>query len=92
MTTETLSVSILDKEYQVACPAEEKKALLDAASELDKRMRDIRQSGGVIGIERIAIMAALNLANDLLSTSTSENQLDQNLLNRLYIRLDSALK
>ena len=59
------SVNILDKDYQVACPPEEKQALLKAADELDNRMRAIRNSGSIIGLERIAVMAALNLCYEL---------------------------
>jgi cell division protein ZapA len=63
---ETLSVHILDKDYQVACPPEEREALLDSARHLDSQMRHIRQSGKVIGIERIAVMAALNITHEML--------------------------
>lgn len=60
-----VEVKILDKDYQVACPAEEKEALLLAAHELDKRMRTIRNSGAMLGVDRIAVMAALNLCHEL---------------------------
>ena len=56
----TVSVDILDKEYQVACPPDEEAALAGAARYLDQHMRDIRSTGKVIGLERVAIMAALN--------------------------------
>ena len=62
----TITVEILDKEYQVACPPEQEEELLDAARHLDVQMRDIRAAGKVIGLERVAIMAALNLSYDLL--------------------------
>jgi cell division protein ZapA len=58
-------VRILDKDYQVACPPEERKALLQAAEELDERMREIRSSGSIVGLDRIAVMAALNLCHEL---------------------------
>jgi len=61
------SVNILGKEYIVTCTDEERSALLDAASFLDKKMREIRDSGKVIGTDRIAVMAALNIAHDLLN-------------------------
>jgi cell division protein ZapA len=61
-----VSVRILDKEYFVACPHEERAALLDAAEFLSGRMREIRDTGKVVGLDRIAVMAALNLANELL--------------------------
>ncbi len=65
-----VSVRILEKEYVVACPHEERAALLDAAEFLTGRMREIRDSGKVVGLDRIAVMAALNLANELLRIRT----------------------
>ena len=61
-----VSVRILEKEYFVSCPYEERSALLDAAEFLNARMREIRDSGKVVGLDRIAVMVALNLANELL--------------------------
>jgi len=61
-----VSIRILEKEYQVACPPEERNALLDSAELLNAKMREIRDSGKVVGLERIAVMAALNIANDLI--------------------------
>ena len=60
MSQDTVNIRILDKEYQVSCPPDERNALLQAARSLDERVRTIRNSGGVIGLERIAIMAVLN--------------------------------
>ena len=91
MSTETVVVHILGKDYQVACPPEERDALLRAASELDRRMRDIRQSGNVLGVERIAVMAALNLANELLQTDGGNFSADQELLGDLHRRIDRVL-
>jgi cell division protein ZapA len=61
-----VSIKILEKDYQVACPPEERAALLDSAELLSAKMREIRDSGRVVGLERIAVMAALNMANELL--------------------------
>ncbi len=61
-----VNIRILEKEYQVACPPDERAALLDSAELLNARMREIRDSGRVVGLERIAVMAALNIANDLI--------------------------
>jgi cell division protein ZapA len=61
-----VSVTILGKEFAVACPENERAALLAAASHLDKKMREIQASGKVIGTERTAVMAALNIAHELL--------------------------
>ena len=63
-----VSVKILEKEYHVACPPEERPALLDSAEYLNRKMREIRDSGKVIGLDRIAVMAALNIVNELLQT------------------------
>lgn len=65
-----VAVRILDKEYQFACPPEERDALLESARLLHTTMKDIRDTGRIVGLERIAIMAALNLANELRSART----------------------
>ena len=57
-----VNVKILEKEYQISCPAEERKALVDSAELLNRKMREIRDSGKVVGLDRIAVMAALNMA------------------------------
>ena len=64
--TVRVSVRILEKEYQVACLPEERSELLDAAEYLNLKMREIRDGGNIIGLDRIAVVAALNLANELL--------------------------
>jgi cell division protein ZapA len=61
-----VSVNILGKEYQVACPPEEKAALIASAQLLHDNMEKIRSSGKIVGLDRIAVMAALNLAHDLI--------------------------
>ena len=61
-----VSVRILERDYQIGCPPEERAALLDSAAMLNARMREIRDGGKIVGLERIAIMAALNIANELL--------------------------
>jgi cell division protein ZapA len=63
-----VSVRILEKEYQFACAVEERAALLDSAEYLNAEMRKIRDSGKVVGLDRIAVMAALNMANELLKS------------------------
>jgi cell division protein ZapA len=68
--TVQLDVSILGRDYRIACEESEREALLRAVSHLDARMREIRDAGMVTGIDRIAVMAALNLANDLLRERT----------------------
>ncbi len=65
----SVTVRILDKEYQVACPEEQQAALVTSARYLDRQMRAIRDTGKVIGLERIAVMAALNISYELLQAS-----------------------
>ncbi len=66
-TTKTLDIKILDRELRVACPDEERGALLDSAAYLDRKMREIRDAGRIASTERIALMAALNITHELLS-------------------------
>jgi cell division protein ZapA len=66
--TKTLEIKILDRELRIACPEEERGELLDAVAYLDKRMRDIRDAGKIASVERIALMAALNITHELLTT------------------------
>lgn len=70
MSTEVkgLDVTIMGREFRVACPENEQQSLLVSVDYLDKKMREIRDTGKVIGIERIAIIAALNITHDLLSS------------------------
>ena len=62
----TLDVSLLGRDFKVACKEAERAELTDAVALLDRRMREIRETGKIVGAERIAVMAALNLAHDLL--------------------------
>jgi cell division protein ZapA len=64
----TLEIKLLDRELRVACPEDERGELLDAVAYLDKKMRDIRDGGKVASVERIALMAALNITHELLKT------------------------
>lgn len=63
---EGVKINILGKDYTVACPDEKREDLIAAASFLDKSMRDIQKGGAGLGSERVAVMAALNIAHDLL--------------------------
>lgn len=64
--TVTLDAMILGREFKIACSEDERQELTDAVAMLDRRMREIRDAGKVSGSERIAVMAALNIAHDLL--------------------------
>jgi cell division protein ZapA len=90
-----VSVRILEKEYFVACPHEERAALLDAAEFLNGRMREIRDSGKIVGLDRIAVMAALNLAHEVITLRARETGTEQELGHRLKTmreRLESSLQ
>jgi len=89
-----VTIRILEKEYNVACPVEEKASLLASAELLNGKMREIRDSGKVVGLDRVAVMAALNLANELIKVQGQDEEL-KNIVG-LRIRamrehLDSAL-
>jgi cell division protein ZapA len=89
-----VSVRIMEKEFVVACPYEERSALLDAAEFLNARMREIRDTGKVVGLDRIAVMAALNLAHEFLKGKDRESRLDNGVGQRvraLRERVESAL-
>jgi cell division protein ZapA len=90
-----VSVRIMEKEYVVGCPYEERSALLDAAEFLNARMRDIKDSGRVVGTDRIAVMAALNLAHEYLKGKDRESKLDTGVWQRvraLRERVEGALE
>lgn len=64
----SLQINVMGREFRVACPENEQKELLEAVDYLNRKMDEIRDNGKVIGVERIAIMAALNIAHELLTT------------------------
>ena len=65
---ESLSIKILEKEYRVVCPDEEKESLIASANMLNEKLNEIKQKGAVVGTERIAVMAALNMSHELISS------------------------
>jgi cell division protein ZapA len=90
-----LSVRILEKEYIVACGPDERTDLLDSAEILNKSMREIRDSGKIAGLDRIAVMAALNLAHEVLKLRARDVGADQNTGHRIKAlreRVESALE
>ena len=95
----TVTVNILGKDYQVACPEEQQSELVVSAKYLDKQMRSIRDTGKVIGLERIAVMAALNISYELLQASDHGGQVtldlpdnnDLSAYNGLNQKIDDAL-
>ena len=93
-TLKPLSVRILDKEYRVACGEGEEDALLASARFLDKRMRDVRTSGKVVGADKIAVIVALNLAHDLIEQQAQKQEASESAdkrLRQLRERIEVAL-
>jgi len=89
-----LNVHILDKEFLVACPEEEEISLRSSAQYLDKKMREIRDSGKVVGLDRIAVMAALNITHELLTNKDVKDDINQSVSSRvknIQEKIESAL-
>lgn len=87
-------IHILDKEYRIACPEQERDALLASAAYLNRKMRELRDSGKVVGAERIAVMAALNITHELLQREAHKDDRTQSVAARiraLQDKLDAAL-
>ena len=84
-----VTVTILDKEYQVSCNEEEKKGLLSSAAYVDGKMREIKSSGNTLGTDRIAILSALTIAHELLSLSKVEEEL--NMVNEQVADIEACL-
>jgi len=94
----TLDVSILGREYRVACKESERDELLQAVQYLDRRMREIRDAGKIAGTERIAVMAALNIAHELLrarsvapATSGFDSAAIQRRISAMQTAIDRAM-
>ena len=90
----TVTVRILDKDYQINCPPEEVDALKRSADHLDSRMREIKIASNVIGLDRIAVMAALNIANDYIQqgdASAQATQSDADRVDALDGKLEQAI-
>lgn len=100
MTTSTplpININILDKEYKIACPTGEQPALLASAEYLDSKMREVRDSGNIIGSERIAVITALNITHELLNSSQPDEDVKtalsprlKNLENKINLALQKA--
>lgn len=93
--TEEVCLTILDKEYRLSSPPEEKNNLELSARYLDEKMQEIRNSGKVIGMDRIAVLAAINITHELI-TSRNENvqgeQASQDDINRVLTKLNTVLE
>ena len=91
---EPLTIKIMDKEYRVACPAEERENLKASADLLNDKLKEIKKQGSVIGTERIAIMAALNMSHEILhsqSLTTEHSDLNQR-IDELSERITESMR
>jgi len=88
-----IDVMIMGREFTVSCTDEERQGLLDAVNYLDKKMREIRDSGKIVGLERIAIMAALNLSHEVLNTKTGNIDIGdyKRRINAMQNQIDEAI-
>jgi cell division protein ZapA len=86
----SLQVTIMGRDFRVACPEEEQAGLLEAVDYLNKKMLGIRDAGKVIGLERIAIMAALNITHELLTTKVGGG-FDMGEMKRRMNRIETLL-
>ncbi len=82
-TPQPMTIQILDKEYRVACSEDEQDALLASARYLNQKMKEVRDTGRVIGMDRIAIMAALNIAHELLECQRQVRHYEQRMTPQL---------
>jgi len=90
-----VSVRIMEKEYKIACPEGEHESLMASATLLNEKMQQIKNNGKIIGGEKIAVMAAINIANDLLRANQQSSQEDSDVSNRLVdlkTSIDATLK
>ena len=90
MSEHAVRVTILGRDYPISCPPEEQSSLLDAGRFLDDKMREIKAGGNVVGLEKIAVMAALNITHELLQGDT-KNHSDEAQLKRLADKISHAL-
>lgn len=86
----SLQIAIMGREFRVACPEEEQVGLLEAVDYLNRKMLEIRDGGKVIGLERIAIMAALNIAHEMLNTKAGDG-FDMGDLKRRMARMELVI-
>ncbi|MGK2926353.1 MAG: cell division protein ZapA [Lysobacterales bacterium] len=94
-SSEPVSVIILEKKYQFACSPEQRNDLVEAARHLDECMSEIKETGRLMSLERIALQAALNFSADLLRLQRNETQRQERIDQRIRLladQIDDALK
>ena len=79
-----VAVRILDREYLVSCTPDERAGLLQAAAHVDAKMREIRGQSKVLGLERVAVLAALNIAHESIGTRSQLDEVGHSLANELH--------
>jgi cell division protein ZapA len=92
---EPVSVIILDKKYQFACDPDQRNDLIEAARQLDERMTEIKDTGRLMSLERIALQAALNFSAELVKLRANEDFRQKNIDSRIRLladQIDDALK
>lgn len=90
-TARSVTVKLLDKEYTISCPDGAEAELLASADYLNDKMRDIRSTGKIVGLERIAVMAALNMSHELLKTKEQNRYHIETQLRRIAHKIDDSL-
>jgi cell division protein ZapA len=78
-----VAIHILDKEYLISCPPGEEDALRQSAKHVDERMREVKNTGKIVGTDRLAVMTALNIAHELINMQSKPANIDQESLNKL---------
>jgi cell division protein ZapA len=94
-TAEGITINILGKEYMIACGEDERHDLQRSADFLDTKMREIRDNGKIVGSDRIAIIAALNISHELLTQSEGSAKMDTDIDSRIRSiqdKIDNALE
>lgn len=92
-----LTISLMGREFRVACPEGEERALQASVELLNRRMKEVRDTGKVVGNERIAIMAALNIAHELVSNpggkgaNGAQGSLDAAAIKRRIVSMQETL-
>jgi len=87
----SLDISIMGRTYKVSCSEDEREALLSAVAYLDRKMTEIKSAGRVASTERIAVMAALNIAHELLSSRSNSGGFDMEGLRRRMAAMEATL-
>ena len=93
--TDTVTISILGRDYQISCPPAEEEALRKSAKYLDSQMAKVKNRGTTLGFEKVAVMAALNICHDLLQKSEKANESESTSIQKIKAleeRIESALQ